>query len=75
MSQREEENMANNSTTTNVRIIPGRAANMATALRGHINVVLAYMRIGDADLTEEAIRSMCRDLTSFEREVRLNLEV
>ena len=61
-------------TTPSVRVVPGRASNMATALRGHINAVLAYMRMGDADLTEEAIRSMRRDLTSFEREVRLNLE-
>lgn len=48
---------------------------MATALRGHINAVLAYMRIGDPDLMEEAIKCMRRDVTAFEREARLNLEV
>lgn len=62
--------MANNN---NVTIIPGRASSLATALRGHINAVLAYMRIGDADLMEEAIRQMRRDMTSLETEVRLSV--
>lgn len=60
--------------TNNVTIVPGRASSLATALRGHINAVLAYMRIGDADLTEEAIANMRRDLTMFETEVRLNIK-
>lgn len=61
-------------TTSNVTIVPGRASSLATALRGHINAVLAYMRIGDANLTEEAIANMRRDLTMFETEVRLNIK-
>lgn len=60
-------------TNNNVTIIPGRASSLATALRGHINAVLAYMRIGDADLMEEAIRQMRRDMTSLETEVRLSV--
>lgn len=59
---------------TNVKIVPGRASTIATALRGHINVVLAYMRTKDYELAEEAIASMRRDVTAFEREVRLNME-
>lgn len=61
-------------TNNNVTIIPGRASSLATALRGHINAVLAYMRIGDADLMEEAIRQMRRDMTSLETEVRLSVD-
>jgi len=61
-------------TSNNVTIVPGRASSLATALRGHINAVLAYMRIGNADLTEEAIANMRRDLTMFETEVRLNIK-
>lgn len=59
---------------TNVTIIPGKASSLATALRGHINAVLAYMRVGEPDLTEEAIAAMRRDLTMFETEVRLNIK-
>ena len=56
-----------------VTIVPGKASSLATALRGHINAVLAYYRIGDEDLMEEAIKSMRRDLTSLETEVRLGI--
>lgn len=59
--------MATNSTVT---IIPGRAATLATALRGHLSTTLAYMRTGDSDLMEESIIAMRRDLTRFENEVR-----
>jgi hypothetical protein len=61
-------------TSNNVTIVPGRASSLATALRGHINAVLAYMRIGDSKLTEKAIADMRRDLTMFETEVRLNIK-
>ena len=63
--------MSNNNSVT---IVPGRASSIATALRGHINAVLAYSRIGDEDLTEEAIAQMRRDVTALEREIRLNME-
>jgi hypothetical protein len=63
--------MPNNNSVT---IVPGRTSSLATALRGHINAVLAYSRIGDNDLTEEAIAMMRRDMTSLEREVRLNMK-
>lgn len=62
------------SEVTNVKIIPGRANSIATALRGHISAVLAYMRMDNAELMEESIRCMRRDMTIFEREVRLNVE-
>lgn len=65
--------MATTSTTT-VTIIPGKASSLATALRGHINATLAYMRIGNEELMEAEIASMRRDLTSLEREVRLIME-
>lgn len=58
-------------TATNVTIVPGKASSLATALRGHINSTLAYMRIGEPDLMEESIKSMRRDMTALEREVRL----
>lgn len=64
--------MSNNNSVT---IVPGRASSIATALRGHINAVLAYSRIGDEELTEEAIGQMRRDVTALEREIRLNMEV
>lgn len=57
-----------------VIVVPARVSNLAMALRGHINAVLAYARMGDGDLTEEAIRSMRRDMTSFEREIRIGME-
>ena len=38
------------------------------------NAVLAYSRIGDEELTEEAIGQMRRDVTALEREIRLNME-
>ena len=60
--------------TTTVTIIPGKASSLATALRGHINATLAYMRTGDEDLMEDEIASMRRDLTALEREVRLVME-
>jgi hypothetical protein len=63
-----------NANNTNVTIIPGKASSLATALRGHINAVLAYMRVGEPELTEEAIAAMRRDLTMFETEVRLNIK-
>ncbi len=63
--------MSNNNSVT---IVPGRASSIATALRGHINAVLAYSRIGDEELTEEAIGQMRRDVTALEREIRLNME-
>lgn len=58
-----------------VTITPGKASSLATALRGHINAVLAYMRIGDDELMEEAIKCMRRDVTALEREVRINVGV
>ena len=58
---------------TNMTIVaPTKAASLATALRGHINAVLAYMRLNEEDLCEEAIRGMRRDMTNLEREVRLS---
>ena len=63
--------MSNNNSVT---IVPGRASSIATALRGHINAVLAYSRIGDEELTGEAIGQMRRDVTALEREIRLNME-
>lgn len=57
-----------------VIIVPARVSTLAMALRSHINAVLAYARMGDGDLTEEAIRSMRRDMTSFEREIRIGME-
>ena len=57
--------------TNNVVIIPGKAASLATALRGHINSTLAYMRIGESELMEQSIKDMRRDMTALEREVRL----
>ena len=51
-----------------------KAASTATALRGHINAVLAYMRLDKEELCEEAIRNMRRDMTNLEREVRLCFE-
>ena len=39
-----------------------------------INAALAYSRIGDEELTEEAIGQMRRDVTALEREIRLNME-
>ena len=59
-------------TSSNVTIIPGRASSFASALRGHINAVLAYMRVGDEDLMERAIKDMRKDMTSLEREARLS---
>lgn len=60
---------------TNVTIVPGKASSVATALRGHINAVLAYMRLGEVELMEESIKAMRRDMTSLEREARLVTEV
>jgi hypothetical protein len=58
---------------TNLTIVaPSKAASLATALRGHINAVLAYMRLDEEDLCEDAIKNMRRDMTSLEREVRLS---
>jgi len=31
---------------TNVKVIPSRPSNLATAIRGHLNAALAYMREG-----------------------------
>jgi len=62
-----------NSTTTNVVIIPGMANTFATAMRGHLNAALAYMRAGDSDCMEQAIKELRSDLVRFEREVRLNV--
>ena len=62
-----------NTTNTNVTIVPGKASSLATALRGHINSTLAYMRLGEVDLAEDSIKSMRRDMTALEREVRLVL--
>lgn len=62
-------------TSTNITIIPGKASSIATALRGHINAVLAYMRLGEVELMEESIKSMRRDMVSLEREARLVTEV
>lgn len=55
---------------TTVTIIPGRMATLATALRGHINTSLAYSRTGDADMLEESIKCMRRDMTRLEAELR-----
>lgn len=64
--------MSNQTTTnTNVTIIPGKASSLATALRGHINASLSYMRLGEDDLMEESIKCMRRDMTALERELRL----
>lgn len=62
-------------TSTNITIVPGKASSIATALRGHINAVLAYMRLGEVELMEESIKSMRRDMVSLEREARLVTEV
>lgn len=62
--------MANNN---NVTIVPGKASSLATALRGHVNAVLAYMRLGEVDLMEESIKAMRRDMTALETECRLTL--
>lgn len=62
-----------NLTKTNLTIISSsKAASLATALRGHINAVLAYMRLDEEELCEDAIKNMRRDMTSLEREVRLS---
>lgn len=53
-------------------VAPTKAASLATALRGHINAVLAYMRLDEEELCEDAIRGMRRDMTNLEREVRLS---
>lgn len=64
--------MATNNTNNNtVTIIPGKASSLATALRGHINASLSYMRLGENDLMEESIQCMRRDMTALERELRL----
>lgn len=65
----------NNDTTTHVVVVPGKASSLATALRGHINSTLAYMRIGDGELMEQSIKDMRRDMTALEREVRFVLSV
>ncbi len=62
--------MANN----NVTIVPGKCSSLATALRGHVNSTLAYMRLGEADLMEESIKAMRRDMTALETECRLALD-
>lgn len=64
--------MANNN-NNNVTIVPGKASSLATALRGHVNAVLAYMRLGEVDLMEESIKCMRRDMTALETECRLTL--
>ena len=61
--------------TPKVVVVPGKVATLATALRGHINTSIAYMRLNEPDLMEESIRSMRRDVTSLERELRLNMGV
>lgn len=61
----------NTITTNQVTIVPGKASSLATALRGHINATLAYMRVGEPDLMEAEIKLMRRDMTALEREVRL----
>lgn len=55
---------------SNVIIIPSHTSSLATALRGHVNAVLAYSRIGEAEHMEEAIRCMRRDMAALERAVR-----
>jgi hypothetical protein len=40
-------------------------------MRGHLNAVLAYMRLGEDELMEEAIKGLRRDLTALETEARL----
>jgi hypothetical protein len=56
--------------SNNVVIVPGKASSLATALRGHVNATLAYMRLGEEEMMEESIKAMRRDMVSLEREVR-----
>ena len=58
-------------TNNSVTIIPGKASSIATALRGHINASLSYMRLGEIDMMEESIGQMRRDMSTLERELRL----
>ena len=58
------------STTTNVIIIPGMVSSMCTALRGHINTSASYYRMNRADLMEDELKALRRDLTRYETYLR-----
>ncbi len=60
--------------SNSITIVPGKAASLATVLRGYINVAMGSMRVKDADSMEKAIADMRRTMTALETELRLNVQ-
>lgn len=55
---------------TTVKILPSIAASYASAMRGNISSAIAFMRIGDEEEMETALKQLRRTSAEFERECR-----
>lgn len=60
-------------TTKKVKVVPGRATNLATAVRSHLNAAMAYMRLGDEDCMEAEWDSLDYVLRKLKKQAYQNV--
>lgn len=58
---------------TNVQVIPSRPSNLATAIRGHLNASLAYMRMDMESEMEAEFDSIDMCLEMLKEQARLRV--
>lgn len=55
---------------TKLIITPSELSSIATAMRGRINIILAYARTGDSKHIEQELEGLRRDSVSFKLKAR-----